>query len=293
MMRAIACLLLILWMSVWNVSAQNHWPVLMLEVSKGVKYAPAGQSKWTKVKTPGVAFVDGKLKLNGKGKAMLYCNGAYKTVEGKGEYALREVFDEAKQKETTELLETFHAMAAAAGDPAQRFAKQLPADKAPIQSLAPVTGPVATFDLHFYWQTEEKVDTFLLKITDPDGQEVYAAEVSDTKAAVDPRKARLFPGRDYSWQVTAVGQPEVASKVKTFQMNTLGQKRVISAVFREGPRYQEARPNIQALMEAAWYEKEGWYYDAHEAYRSLLENAPENALYQRLYAAFLSRCGVN
>jgi len=272
--------------------AQVDLPVLMTEVSKGIKVAANAQAKWSKVKTPKVVSSDSRMTLNKTASVTMYCNGIFKTLEGQGEYNLSDVFRDQIQATTTEWQKEFNTFLSAAGNSERSFGKKLPEDNGQIKAISPMAGKLATFKIQFYWQADEEITDLQLEITNADGKVMYTAEASGGVALADPRKARLLPGRDYNWRVFSSSQPELTSDNKTFQMNTLGQKSQVLPGLKEDKSYQDTSPFIQSLMEAAWFESKEWYFDADQSFRKLLKNMPDNPLSMQFYQAFLNRCGA-
>ena len=275
----------------FGLNAQIDLPVLLLAGEGGIKYGADAQTKPQKLKNNSVLSSNGQLKLNGKGKAVLYCNGSYQTLEGKGVYLLKETFQKAAQTTDEALSKMFNAYLTAAGGKGD-FGIKRPKDQALIKALSPVGGKLATFSIRFYWQTEEETPGLKLELLDENGKSIHKTKASGGEAVVDPRKARLFPGRTFSWRVFSETNPETSSEAKTFQMSTIGQKDLVLKDLKEAKRYQDAKPNLQTLMEAAYWEEKEWYWDADALYRKLTKEAPDNQLYQQLYKAFLQRCGL-
>lgn len=283
---------IILLLLAFGLSAQSDLSILLMEKSGGIKYAADAQTKPQKLNNNNVLSVDGRLKLNAKGKVILYCNGVYQTLEGKGLYLLNEAFKDAKETEPSEFTKLFNNYLAAAAGKAV-FGKKQPKDKAPIAAISPVAGTLATFSIPFYWRMDDEAADLKLELLDAEGKTIHTVEVSGGEATIDPRKARLFPGRAFSWRVFSEANPELSSKPKTFQMSTIGQKDLVLSALKEEKRYQEAKPDLQMLMEAAFWESKEWYSAADGLYRQLSKEAPENQLYQQLYKAFLLRCGLD
>ena len=122
-MRPISLLFALLLFSL-NVQGQEEMPVLITEMSKGLKVADGAQAKWSKVKMLGVISTGGRLKLGGQTQVTLYCNGDFKTLEGKGEYNLNEIFQAGKQTELTEWQKQFYDFLLATNSNGKTFGKK-------------------------------------------------------------------------------------------------------------------------------------------------------------------------
>ncbi|MBK9337474.1 MAG: hypothetical protein IPM98_13255 [Lewinellaceae bacterium] len=70
----------------------DNFPAVVVSTAGKVRYASADNSLNLKIAPGAVVKNDGTLKISGNGSAVVYCNGRLKSIKGKGNHALSDIF---------------------------------------------------------------------------------------------------------------------------------------------------------------------------------------------------------
>lgn len=283
------CLLL-----AFGLQAQSDVPILLTKTEKKVKYAPEKDARFSKVEAVKSLDADGVLKLRGKSVARLYCNGAFKELEGKGEYVVGDLFADELRYAPMGFSNTFNGrLMAAIGGPKE--GDTIPPSsgwgnkKFDIVSETPIGKAVAGKSLTFRWQSREDLPEYTITIEDAAGKTIHSATVKEKQYMFNLGEHGLMAGKDYSWKVAQPGEAGASSDKYYFSVAGEAEKAEVMKYLQEEEAYQQADPVIKKLMEAASLEDAEFYYAADAAYKEAAGMADKGELPKEMYEAFMRR----
>lgn len=282
------CLLL-----AFSLQAQEEVPILLTSSYKTVKYAPEKGARFARIKATKSLDAKGVLKLGGKSTAKVYCNGAFRDLEGKGEYLIADLFARELEHSAMGFSNTFNDMLMAAIG-GSRGSDSIPASdgwgnkKFDIVSRTPIGKAVAGQKLRFQWASREALPQYEFILEDESGKVLHSATVSETIYTADLGALGLKKGK-YAWKVVKAGGEGPASNKYFFSVTGEDEKARAMKALQDEEGYQQADPLMKKLMEAAWLEDSEFYYAADMAYKEAAQMADEGALSRKMYEAFMAR----
>lgn len=138
------------------------------------------------------------------------------------------------------------------------------------------------------WLPHDDVSQYLFVIIEDQTDKLIYSEVSTTgSVTIDFSMAE--EGKLYFWQVLADGKRSVSPFVYFKVVDEAESSNLKKC--KASKYYKSSGPAIQGLMEAAALEKDEFYLEAYEIYKTLLENHPDNDLVKINYASYCLRMG--
>ena len=287
----IGCLLL-----AFSAQAQKDVPILLTKSYKKIKYAPEPGAKFSKIEATKSLDAKGVLKLGGKSTAKLYCNGAFKELNGKGAYVISDLFKDELQYTPMGFSNTFNGMLMAAIGGEKD--KTLPGTgdgwgnkKFGIVSKTPIGKAVAGQPIVFQWQSKESLPEYEFILEDGNGKVLHSATVKEEQYGVNLEELGLKAGNAYSWKVMQPGSKGLSSNKYSFSIT--GKEELTKAMnaLQEEEAYQQADPLLKKLMEAAWLEDAEFFYAADMAYKEAASISGRCDLSTEMRRAFEARRG--
>ncbi len=276
-----------------GLQAQDDVPILLTDTYKKVKYAPETGAKFSKVKATKSLDPDGVIKLNRKSTAKVYCNGKFITLEGKGEYPIKETFEDEFDNFLMGSANIFNSMLmAAVGDDTKKTTDGSTADglgnkKFDINSRTPVGKVKAGQAVHFQWSSKQPAPSYTFSLMGPDGETLHETSVSGTSIEVFLDKLDLTEGTTYYWKVAA-GE-DMASDKYDFVVSSGEEQMNAIEKAKSNSAYKEASPLMRKLMEAASLEQDGFLYAAAQAYKEAQQMDEKGEVAEKMYQAFEAR----
>ncbi len=277
-----------------GLQAQVDVPILLTKTHKKVKYAPEQGARFSKVEATKSLDPGGVLKLRGKSKARLYCNGTFKELEGKGNYAVAELFEDELRYAPMGFSNVFNdrlmaAIGGSKGSDTMAVSSGWGNKKFDIISQTPIGKTTAGQPLTFRWQSKEEFSEYAFTIEDESGKTLYSATVGKKQHTVNPSEQGLTAGMAYTWRVTQPGENGASSNKFYFSIVDEAEKAEVMKALQEEEAYQQADPLMKKLMEAAYLEDAEFYYAADEAYEAAARMEGEGGLPEEMHKAFVRR----
>lgn len=288
----VSCLLL-----AFSLQAQEDMPILLSKSYKKIKYAPAPGAKFAKIEAVKSLDAKGVLKLGGKSTAKLYCNGRFKDIEGKGEYAIADLFAEELRYSAMGFANTFNGMLMAAingprGSDTTATSSGWGNKKFDIIGTTPIGKAVAGQSLNFHWQSKKPLPEYEFMIEDESGKVIHSKKVGQKQYTLNFSDLNLQAGKTYAWKVVQPGGEGMASNKYLFTIAAEKEKEEVISALQEEEVYQQADALLKKLMEAASLEEAEFYYDADRSYEEASQMAGDEELPEKMREAFARRRSV-
>lgn len=278
-----------------SLQSQGDVPILLTKSYKKVRYAPEQGAKFTKIEAVKSLDAKGVLKLGGKSSARLYCNGAFKELEGKGAYAVGSLFQEELRYTPMGYANLLNdrLMAAIGGpkgsDTTSAVGGVITIEAFPITVNTPTGKLAAGQTIPLRWQSMQEVPEYRFIIKDGAGKEVHSATVNKMEYALDLGSLGLKTGIQYSWRVVQSGEERVSSNKYFFTITPAEEQEKVMKNLQEEEAYQQADPMMMKLMEGVWLENFGFYYAADKAYQEAARIEGKQGLSENMRRAFTRR----
>lgn len=277
----------------FSLQSQGDAPILLTKSYKTIKYAPEQGAKFTKIEATKSLDADGVLKLGGKSMARLYCNGAFKELEGKGQYVVGDLFqDELRYKPMGYANLLNDRLMAAIGGP--KGTDSIPAGSGAMNKrfdigvTTPVGKAAAGQTIRLQWESAKDFPEYQFLIEEEGGKEVHSAIVTEKQYAFSPGSLGLKAGRKYALRVMQPGGAAASGKYFFTVAEDKEKAEAIKSLQAEAI-YQEAEPVMKKLMEAVSLEDAGFYYAADQAYAEAAQMAGKDELPGKMRKALARR----
>ena len=300
MLSILTCLVLL----TEALPAQNETPVVVVASKGKVRYIPPADAKTIKALPGAVVKKNGTIKMSSGATAVLYNDGRFQRLQGKGKKELSAVFNDANALSSLNFDPQFGQYVQAAveltaskrGKDGWGTAVTDPTKSgdgwggmgARITLILPY-GKVVPEMVTFSWSRPANATRYQLDILDDNKRPVHSATVTDTSAAIDLRKLNLMPGLTYSWKVSVPGSAEQVSGVRDFTVGTAEDLAKTRKKATNSNIYPDGDPVLCGVMEAVALEKAEWYYAAAQTYAALFRKYSNNNMLRMSYAAFWMR----
>ncbi|MCO6489730.1 MAG: hypothetical protein J5I98_15045 [Phaeodactylibacter sp.] len=276
-----------------SLHGQGDVPILLTKSYKKVRYAPEQGAKFTKIEAVKSLEAKGVLKLGGKSSARLYCNGAFKELDGKGAYAVGSLFQEELRYTPMGYANLLNdRLMAAIGGP--KGTDSIPAGSGAMNKrfdigvTTPVGKAVAGQTIRLQWESAKDIPEYQFLIEEEGGKEVHSALVTEKQYAFSPGSLGLKAGRKYAMRVMQPGGGAASGKYFFTVAEDKEKAEAIKALQAEAI-YQEAEPVMKKLMEAVSLEDAGFYYAADQAYAEAAQLAGKDELPGKMREALVRR----
>lgn len=152
-------------------------------------------------------------------------------------------------------------------------------------------GPIGGAEVQFEWEAKGNYHDYTFEIVAEESNTLFfKAMPKGNTLNVDLTQLMFIPEANYSWQIKALNEKgEAVSSAKilfSYEPAALSEFLHDEGLERKMTKVEEGEKSIVMVYEL---EQNGFLHAAYGQYQELVQQSPENTLYKRLYAAFLSR----
>jgi len=152
-------------------------------------------------------------------------------------------------------------------------------------------GPIGGAEVRFEWEAKGKYQDYTFEIREEENNSLFFKAIpSGNTLDVDLSQLKFIPETNYSWRIKALNEKgEAVSSAKilfSYEPVALSEFLRDEGLGRKMAKVEEGEKPIVMVYEL---EQNGFLHAAYDQYKELVQRSPENTLYKRLFADFLSR----
>ncbi len=145
--------------------------------------------------------------------------------------------------------------------------------------------------IYFRWDSIPTLNGYIFTIESQSLEEViFKAKTKSNGITINLAELNIKHGPVYQWKAMAV-HPDSTLAISPTSLFSYEPREVDSFIsdLKDSGEYQLLEPFERMIYLLRQLELEGFYHTAYAYYKDLIQEEPENRLYQKLFAAFLVR----